>query len=187
QLALVDVAKGTPRKIGNPAMIRAIDVAPDGQYVRVTRMLKPFSYDVPVASFGQIDEIWDGAGKAVAKVSDRPLNLGVQDDTPNPDPQAPPAGFGGGRGGNQTGKREVAWRTDGQGLTFVEQEPAPPRASAAQAARGGAGDDTPPADDQPPAGGRRGGGAGNAPPRKDRVFQWAPPFDSASLKVVYEN
>src|SRR5262245_3771010 len=125
QLALVDVAKGTAKKIGAPAMIRAIDVAPDGKYVRVTRMRKPFSYDVPVSNFGQIEEVWDDAGKALAKVTDRPINLGVQDDTPNPDPQAAPAGGGGGRGANQTGKREIAWRTDGQGLTFVEQEPAP--------------------------------------------------------------
>ena len=129
QLALVDVAKGSAKKLGKPAMIRAIDVAPDGKYVRVTRMLKPFSYDVPVNNFGSIEEIWDDQGTALAKVSDRPLNLGVQDDTPNPDPQAPPAaGGGGGRGGQQTGKREVAWRTDGQGLTYVEQEPAPPNA-----------------------------------------------------------
>jgi dipeptidyl aminopeptidase/acylaminoacyl peptidase len=184
QLALVDVAKGTAKKIGAPAMIRAIDVAPDGKYVRVTRMLKPFSYDVPVSNFGQIEEVWDDTGKALAKITDRPINLGVQDDTPNPDPQAPPAGGGGGgRGGNQTGKREVAWRTDGQGLTFVEQEPAPPRA--AQSARNGD-DTTAPADDQPPAGGRRGAGGG-PPPRKDRIYQWAPPFDAASIRVVYEN
>ena len=110
-------------------MIRAIDLAPDGKYVRVTRMLKPFSYDVPVSNFGQIEEIWDDGGKVLAKVSDRPLNLGVAgpDDTPNPDPQ-PRSGRRRRGGGNQAGKREVAWRTDGQGLTYVEQEPAPARA-----------------------------------------------------------
>jgi dipeptidyl aminopeptidase/acylaminoacyl peptidase len=180
QLALVEVAKGTAKKIGAPAMIRALDVAPDGKYVRVTRMLKPFSYDVPVSNFGQIDEIWDETGKAVAKISDRPINLGVAStDDPPADPQAPPAG-GGGRGANQAGKREVAWRGDGQGLTFVEQEAAPARAPR--------GSDDQPADDQPPAGGRRGGGpGGNVPPRKDRVYQWVPPFDAASMRVVYEN
>jgi dipeptidyl aminopeptidase/acylaminoacyl peptidase len=188
QLALVDVAKGTAKKIGAPTMIRAIDLAPDAKYVRVTRMLKPFSYDVPVSSFGQIEEIWDDNGKALAKVSDRPINLGVQDDTPQPDPGAQPAaGGGGGRGGNQAGKREVAWRTDGQGLTYVEQEPAPARGGRT----GGQAAGTAPADDQPPAAGRRGGGGGGggdqAPQRKDRVFQWLPPFDAASLKVVYEN
>jgi dipeptidyl aminopeptidase/acylaminoacyl peptidase len=184
QLALVDVAKGTVRKFGAPAMIRAIDVAPDGKYVRVTRMTKPFSYDVPVSNFGQIEEVWDETGKPLAKLTERAINLGVQDDTPNPDPQAPPAApAGGGRGGQQNGKREIAWRTDGQGLTFVEQEPAPARGNGARAN----GDDANAADDQPPAGGRRGAGGGAPPQRKDRVFQWAPPFDASSLHAVYEN
>src|SRR6266545_3068439 len=103
QLALIDIAKGTVKRIGSPAMIRAIDLAPDGKYIRVTRMLKPFSYDVPVANFGSIEEIWDDNGKALAKVSDRPMNLGVQDDTqPQPDPAQAPAAGGGRGGGNQT-------------------------------------------------------------------------------------
>ena len=180
QLAMVDVARGTAKKVGAPAMIRAIDLAPDGKYVRVTRMLKPFSYDVPVSNFGQIEEIWDDGGKMLAKVSDRPINLGVAgpDDPPAPDP---PAAAGGGRGGSQAGRREVAWRTDGQGLTYVEQEPAPARGTGAAGRANTAG-----GDDQPPAGGRRGGG-GEGPQRKDRVYQWTAPFDAASQKVIYEN
>src|SRR3954465_9662221 len=182
QLALVSVANGAVKKIGAPAMIRDVDLAPDGKYLRVTRMLKPFSYDVPVSNFGSIEEIWDDGGKAVAKISDRPLNLGVASpDDPPADPAQPPAG-GGGRGANQTGKREVAWRTDGQGLTFVEQEPAPANARGTR----GNDDTTAAADDQPSTGGRRGGGT-NAPQRKDRVYQWTAPFDEASKKVVYEN
>ena len=187
QLALIDVAKGAAKKVGAPAMIRAVDLAPDGKFVRVTRMLKPFSYDVPVSSFGQIEEIWDENGKVLAKVSDRPLNLGVAGPDDTPDPQAQPGG--GGRGGNQAGRREVAWRADGQGLTFVEQEAAPARPSTSsgqggQAGRAAANANT--ADDQPPAAGRRGGGD-QAPQRKDRVYQWLPPFDAASQKMIYEN
>ena len=193
QLALVDVAKGTVKKIGASAMIRAIDLAPDGKYARVTRMLKPFSYDVPVSNFASIEEIWDDTGKVLGKVGDRPLNLGVADDTqPQPDPAPAPAA-GGGRGGAQTGKREVAWRTDGQGLTYVEQEPGPantagPSTGSGQAARGGRGPGGGGAaatgDDSAPQGGGRGA---QAPQRKDRVYQWLPPFDAASQKVVYEN
>src|SRR6187401_61896 len=116
QLALVDVAKGTVKKIGSPTMVRGIDLSPDGKYARVTRMLKPYCYDVPVSNFGQIEEIWDDTGKVLAKISDRPLNVGVASpDDPPADPQAAPAG-GGGRGGQQAGKREVAWRADGAGL-----------------------------------------------------------------------
>jgi dipeptidyl aminopeptidase/acylaminoacyl peptidase len=190
QLALIDVAKGTVKRVGSPAMIRAIDLAPDGKYVRVTRMVKPFSYDVPVSNFGSIEEVWDDNGKALAKITERPINLGVADDTqPPPDP-AQAAAPGGGRGGAQTGKREVAWRPDGQGLTYVEQEPGPANAGrnssggSGPGARGGGTPGAAPADDAAP---QSGGGRGQAPQRKDRIYQWLPPFDTASQKVIYEN
>jgi len=175
QLALIDVASGAVKTIGKPDMIRSLDPSNDGAYVRVTRMVKPFSYDVPVNNFGTIEEIWDATGTALATVTERPLDLGVQDDT------APDPGAGFGRGGQQTGKREVAWRADGRGLSYLEQEPAPegddadaPAARAGRGAgRGGAG--------------RAGGQRGARPQRKDRLYQWTPPFDDASRTVLYEN
>ncbi|HEX2457810.1 MAG TPA: prolyl oligopeptidase family serine peptidase [Vicinamibacterales bacterium] len=184
QVALIDVQKGTVKKIGQPTMVRAADPSPDGKYVRVTRMVKPFSYDVPVSNFGSVEEVWDADGKMLAKVTDRPINLGVQDDNaPPPDPGAPPAG-GGGRGNqNQQGKREIAWRSDNQGLTFVEQEPAPPGEGNGPGGRAGRGRGAA-ADDTLAEGQERGG---RAPQRKDRVYQWLPPFDDAGKKVIYEN
>ena len=190
QIALVDVATGAARKVGAPAMVRSIDFSPTGDYVRVTRMTKPFSYIVPVSSFGQVEEVWDLTGKALTKLSERAINLGAQPDdtTPNPDPAQAPAAGGGGRGGaNPNGKREITWRTDGQGFSYLEQEPAPPGAAGANG-RGGrgagaAGRGAAAGGDEVAAGGR----AQQAPPRKDRLYQWLPPFDAASAKVVYEN
>ena len=177
QLAFVDLLKGTVRKIGGPAMIRAVDASPDARFVRVTRMVKPFSYDVPVTNFGSVEEVWDTDGKVLAKVTERPINLGVQDDTQPGDPPAQ----GGGRGENQRGKREIAWRADNQGLTYLEQEAPPPGSnSAAAGGRGRRGGDQT-ADDEEP--GQRGGRA----QRKDRVYQWTPPFDETGRKVIYEN
>ena len=43
-------------------------------------MTKPFSYIVPTSSFGQIEEVWDATGKALAKFTERAINLGVQAD-----------------------------------------------------------------------------------------------------------
>ena len=84
----------------------------------------------------------------------------------------------------RTGSVELAWRTDGQGLTYIEQEPAPPAGE--RGARGGA--DAADAADQPAAGAGRGRGAGQpAANRKDRLYQWLPPFDEASKKMLYEN
>ena len=176
QVALLDVQKATVRKVGQPAMVRALDISPDANYVRVTRMIKPFSYDVPVSSFGSIEEVWAADGRVLAKVTERAIDLGVQDDTqPQPDPAA---AAGGGRGGQQQGKREIAWRHDGQGLTYLEQEPAPASESTGRG-RGAAAAD----DQEPPSR----GGRGTQPQRKDRLYQWLPPFDAAGLKLVYEN
>jgi len=174
QVALIDLQKGAIKKVGQPAMIRGVDPSPDGKYVRVTKMIKPFSYDVPVSSFGQVEEIWNVDGKLLAKVTERPINLGVQDDTQPADP--PDAG--GGRGGNQQGKREIAWRTDGQGLTFLEQEPPPPGSGRAGRGAGrGAG----------AAQSEESGRGARAPERKDRLYQWLAPFDEAGKKVIFES
>ncbi len=88
QIAIVDVATGIATKFGVPGMITAVDMAPDGKYARVTRMKKPFSYIVPTGSFGSIEEVWDSTGKALTKLNERDINLGVQPD--NLDPLAPP-------------------------------------------------------------------------------------------------
>jgi len=175
QLALINVADGATTKIGAPTLFRSIDLAPDGKYLRVTRMVKPFSYIVPVTNFGQVEEVWDTTGKVLTEISKRELNVGVA----NNDDQG---GGRGGRGGaSQTGKRELTWHPLSEGFTYLEQEPAPEGAEAAGA-------------DAPAAGGGRAGrgggqagGRGNGPARPDRVMQWLPPFTDASTKMLYEN
>jgi hypothetical protein len=153
QLAIIDVDRGRVRKIGRPAMIRSVDPAPRGDYFRVTTMQKPFSYVVPVSSFGSVEEIWDLDGKVLAELQARPLNEGIrmQRDSTAAD----------------TERRALAWRPDGEGLSFLQMEPAPARPDS-QATEGAA------------------SAAERAPARrKDRVMQWLPPFDSASARVVY--
>ncbi len=177
QLVSVDAVTGVATKIGAPAMITGVNPSPDGQYVRVTRMTRPFSYLVPVASFGSIEEVWDRTGKSLTQISDRKINLGSTGAAADPaDPTADPAQAGGGRGGaNQAGKREVAWRTDGAGLNYLEQEPAPAGAEGAAGVGRGR------------AGGGTGAPGATAPQRKDRLYQWAPPFVEGTGKVLYEN
>jgi dienelactone hydrolase len=180
QLALVDVQTSAITKFGKPAMIRGFDMAPDGKHARVTRMTKPFSYIVPVSSFGQVEELIDPSGTVLAKVSERPINLGVQADTPDPDPQAPAQG-GGGRGGGagqQAGKRELTWRPDGT-LVYLEQEAAP-----AGGTTGRGGDEAAQAQGRGQGGGR---GGTQAAPRPDRLMQWLPPFSDSSTKQLYQN
>lgn len=175
QVALINPTTGAVANVGQPTMVRSLDVSPDGKYLRVTRMVRPFSYIVPVNNFGQVEEVWDASGKALTEISKRDLNLGVSND----DDQG---GGRGGRGGaNQAGKREVTWHPNGEGFTYLEQEPAPEGAEGA--------------DDAPAAGragrGGRGaqaaGGRGNGQARPDRAMQWLPPFGDTDTKVIYEN
>ncbi len=119
QAALIDIETRAAAPIGQPAMIERLDVAPDGQYVRVTRAVRPFSYLVPVGNFGRIEEVWTATGTWVAKLSEEPLNLGV--DTTRT-PTAP--GVGGGEAARE-GRREIVWQPKGSGLWFLEQGPAP--------------------------------------------------------------
>ncbi|MBV6520461.1 MAG: hypothetical protein MNPFHGCM_00575 [Gemmatimonadaceae bacterium] len=159
QVAVIDVRTKAVKTVGQPAMISDIDPSPDGKYLRVTRIVKPFSYLVPYSNFGTVQEIWDMDGRVVAKVSEEPLNVGVDSTRGVAAPGA----------GDVTplanGKREVTWRPDGQGLSYLEAEPT--------AARG----DT--------TGTPQGDGDQRAARRKDRVMQWAPPFDANGAKVVY--
>lgn len=181
QIALINVQTGLVKKVGPPTMVRSVDVSPDGKYMRVTKMTKPFSYIVPVGNFGSIEEAWDTDGKVLAEITKRPLNLGA-----SPDDATPPQTGGRGAGADQQGKRELAWRTDGQGFTYLEQEPAPPGTTGGTTGRGGRGG----AAARGAAAGTdaaQGRGGQQGPPRKDRVMQWLPPFDAKSTKVIFEN
>jgi dipeptidyl aminopeptidase/acylaminoacyl peptidase len=135
QLAIIDPRSGSVHKIGQPAMISSVDPSPDGKFFRVTTVLKPFSYVTSFGGFGRAEEIWDLEGKAVAEISRRSLG-GTDDaepglpDFPDFDPsqdldrwleqqdeqrraqERPEA------------KRSLAWRPDGNGLSFLQQEPA---------------------------------------------------------------
>lgn len=156
QVAVIDVTTTTVKMLGQPTMVREIDPSPDGKYLRITRMVKPFSYVVPVSSFGSVQEIWDADGKVLAKVQEDPLNLGVDTARAVAAPGAP--------GAEPRGKREITWRPDNQGLTYLEQD-APPRRDSTRAP-----DDTT-----------------GQPRRRDRVMTWAPPFGSGDVKTLYES
>jgi dipeptidyl aminopeptidase/acylaminoacyl peptidase len=84
---------------------------------------------------------------------------------PNPDPDAPPR-FG--PPVDPDGKRDITWRPDGAGLSYLQVEPAKSLAKA---------DAKAPAAKEPEA---------KEPPRKDRVMLWAPPFGKDDVKMVFE-
>jgi dipeptidyl aminopeptidase/acylaminoacyl peptidase len=74
QLEIVDVASAaSTKKIGQPAIFDEADVSPDGKYILVSRIQRPFSYLFPASRFPKEVEVWDMSGNAVYKVASSPL------------------------------------------------------------------------------------------------------------------
>lgn len=153
QLAVIDVDSRDVTEIGEPGMITSFDFSPTGEYARVETMQKPFSYIVPVRSFGHVEEVWDREGMVLAQLEETETQTGIDGNRPT----AP--GVGGSE--EEPERRGIAWREDGAGLTFLQQEEVPEDAESQGAEEGDRS-------------------------RLDRVMLWAPPFDDASLSVVYE-
>ncbi|OAV45655.1 prolyl oligopeptidase family serine peptidase [Lewinella sp. 4G2] len=87
------------------AMYGSISHSPDGRYVMVNRIEKPFSYLVPYYRFPSVTSVYDEQGKLVQIVNEEPL---VED---------LPKGFM----AVQKGRRYVSWRADKAAeLMYVE-------------------------------------------------------------------
>lgn len=74
QLALVDVVSGAVTKIGRPAIFLSAQLSPDDNYVLVTRVRKPFSYQVPQQSFPRTTEVWNMNGEVARLIAEYPLD-----------------------------------------------------------------------------------------------------------------
>ncbi|MDO5607027.1 MAG: prolyl oligopeptidase family serine peptidase [Capnocytophaga sp.] len=87
------------------AMYVGESFSPDGNYVMLTTLEKPFSYIVPFHRFPMKYNVYDADGKLIANVNDVPLT------------EILPKGFSSVR----TGKRSMGWRSDmPHSLYFVE-------------------------------------------------------------------
>jgi dipeptidyl aminopeptidase/acylaminoacyl peptidase len=103
QLGIVDVASGTRTLLGRPAIFADVDVAPGGEYVFVSRVVRPYSYLVPGPRFPQEMEIWNLRGEVVRRIAQQPLaeNIPIR--------------------GVRAGPRAVNWRPDvAATLTWIE-------------------------------------------------------------------
>ena len=149
-------------------MIRAVDASPDGQYFRVTRMIEPFSYLVPVSSFGSVQELWDANGQGDHDAGeDAAARRRAHAATPTRRPVVAAAAA------DRVGH--------GQAQHSVESGRTGPRVSCSRCfqqmlmavapGRGGAG---------------RGGAAQRPQPTSVRYMSWLPPFGPSDTKVIYE-
>ncbi len=166
QLALIDLKSRTAKAIGDPRMIRSVEASPDAQYFTVTQMTEPFSYLVPMNSFGTVRELWDASGKTVATLESTPLREGGRGGGP---------GGAGGAAPGDTSKRNITWNPAGPGLVYVQSV-------FAANGRGGRGGGAAAVGGRGAAGGRGGAPAATSV----RYVNWLPPFGPGDTKLVYE-
>ncbi len=95
QLMLVNL-DGSKKAIGPAGMIKSMDLSPDGSYLLVETIKKPFSYLVPASRFPYDVEIWDKTGKKVKTLAQIPLD------------ENRPTGFD----ATVAGPRNINWRAD---------------------------------------------------------------------------
>ena len=76
QLALV-APSGKRTPVGKPAIFATASVSPDGAYVLVARVKRPFSRLVTDNGFPKDVEIWNAKGELVKKIGEQPLGEGV--------------------------------------------------------------------------------------------------------------
>jgi dipeptidyl aminopeptidase/acylaminoacyl peptidase len=100
QLVILTVSGGE-KPIGAPLTGTAAP-SPDGRYLLVEQVHRPYSYTVPFYRFPRRTEIWDRQGKVVYLVADLPLADMV------------PIAFG----SVPTGRRDVGWRADADATLY---------------------------------------------------------------------
>lgn len=100
QLALSEIKKvSITGEISNflpTAMYRSISFSPNGDYILVSEIKKPFSYLVPYYRFPYNETVYDNNGKVVTVINEVPLD------------EVRPKGFM----ATRTGKRNFSWRND---------------------------------------------------------------------------
>jgi dipeptidyl aminopeptidase/acylaminoacyl peptidase len=97
QLSRVPLAGGGPTDLGRPGIFFDFTPSPDGRYLLVTRVKRPYSYVVPAFNFPQETSVVDArTGSVVKQIADIPLTDNL-----------PPA-----FDAVHQGPREVQWRAD---------------------------------------------------------------------------
>ncbi len=101
QLVKVNI-EGGQAPIGKPGIFRSVSSSPDGNFLLVQRIVRPFSYLVPHYRFPYNAEIWNTDGELVRLVAEIPLM------------EEMPRGFG----ATYPGPRSFTWRNDAPAILY---------------------------------------------------------------------
>ena len=116
QWMLRNLRNGSEKPFAAPGVYSACTASPDGQYVLLTYLERPYSYLVPAGRFPQRVVLYDRQGSVVREIARIPVSENV------------PTGFGAVR----TGPRGFSWRADAPAeLVYTEaQDGGDPKADA---------------------------------------------------------
>jgi dipeptidyl aminopeptidase/acylaminoacyl peptidase len=87
QLARVHAPTGKVTRVGAPGVIASVQRSPDGRYLLVQRLVKPYSYLRTWPRFPRSVEVWTAAGARVETVATLPLHDRVPIDGVAPGPR----------------------------------------------------------------------------------------------------
>jgi dipeptidyl aminopeptidase/acylaminoacyl peptidase len=73
QLAYIDAASGKVTPLGSPGIFTAFRPSPDEKHLMVSRLHRPYSYQLPLNAFPAEVEVWDRAAKVEYKIASLPL------------------------------------------------------------------------------------------------------------------
>lgn len=73
QLALVDSSSARSSNIGRPAVLARVAASPDGRWLLVEQIKRPYSYLRPYNRFPAEVNLWDTSGKQVEQIADLQL------------------------------------------------------------------------------------------------------------------
>lgn len=93
---------GSQKAVGPSGMIKSMDLSPDGKYIMVEVIKRPFSYLVPASRFPYDVEIWDLKGNKTKTIAQIPLD------------ENRPSGFD----ATVTGPRSINWRADKAAMLY---------------------------------------------------------------------
>lgn len=92
QLAIVSIDDGASVPLGEPGMVTDVQPSPDGKYMLVERLRRPFSHSIPYWRFARVIEVLDRRSRVARVVADQD----VAEEIPI--------------GGVRTGARDVHWQ-----------------------------------------------------------------------------
>lgn len=72
QFVLVNARSGQVTPLGKPGVFSAVEPSPDGRFLLVESILRPYSQQVPITLFPKKSEVWDRAGQVVKLLAEHP-------------------------------------------------------------------------------------------------------------------